>query len=332
MSVPSGIIGRARILGGAAFLVAAALAAASPAFAFDPDYKGWFAALDLASTQPAGLDQHFANQVTGTFPSTNVERIVIDNDAAATWMTRFGYGFGRGYGDLRFSYWTFDHDDTRNIEGGTLYATLIAPVTQGPVSASAARGTSTVKARTYDIDYLRPIMYGDKVTVSWLAGLRYATFQEDTRYEAIGTYYPGDQVKHIESRGTGIRFGMKAHFIFSSHFALEGDATFSSLRGRLDADGSQTQDFGGGPIVDSVEASESATQGQMLDLEVRTIWSYGALDYYLGYGTSSWDGLVADPLRGTATGSGSSSPGDRTRDSISFDGLHVGVIWRFRGK
>src|SRR6266705_3260450 len=98
-------------LAGTAALVL--LLAASPAIAADKDYKGWFAALDLATTQPDGLDQHFANEVTPPMHN-NARRLVIDNTSHLSWRGSVGYGFGQDWGSLQASYWTFDHADSDN--------------------------------------------------------------------------------------------------------------------------------------------------------------------------------------------------------------------------
>src|SRR5207245_6373915 len=81
---------RLSLAGIAAFVL---LAAASPARAADKDYKGWFAALDLATTQPDSLDQHFATEMDAS--NNHAKRLVIDNKAHASWRGSVGYDFGK---------------------------------------------------------------------------------------------------------------------------------------------------------------------------------------------------------------------------------------------
>jgi hypothetical protein len=316
---------------GAGFLLVAITCLATPATASDPDYKGWFTALDLAGTRPADLDQHFANRITGTTPATTVERLVIDNSTPVTWRADFGYGFGKGLGNLLVSYWSFDEDDSQREDPGTgyLYPTVFGSAAQGNIGALNVPldASARVKARTYDLDYVRPMLYGDKLTLRWLAGLRYATYEENRDVEAIGSTVTYFQSKHIESHGTGIRFGLTAHFIFSGHFALDGGMTFSSLRSSAEAEALQIRDT----FLDTLETRDDSVKGQMLDVGLRVVWSYAKLDYYVGYSSSTWDGLVADPLAGAngASSGPASTPADRTRDSISFDSVHAGIVWRF---
>jgi len=75
--------------------VLATLAIATPATAAGNDYKGWFAALDLATTQPNSLDQHFANHVDTTVTPSPVERLVMDNDSDFTYRASVGYSWGK---------------------------------------------------------------------------------------------------------------------------------------------------------------------------------------------------------------------------------------------
>src|SRR5881628_1558695 len=143
----------------AAFAVAALSiwAFATPAAAADKDFKGWFAALDLALTQPNSLDQHFGDSVNSANPSaTRMNRLVLKNDSDGTFRASVGYGFGLGFGSLQASYWSFDNEDSesRSLTGA------IAPAIFGYgyngamyVLNPTFTAGSKVQATTADLDY-----------------------------------------------------------------------------------------------------------------------------------------------------------------------------------
>src|SRR5262249_7134444 len=150
-----------------------------------PDYKGWYANLDLALTQPDSLDQHYANHIqfrgSGRFEN---ERLVLDNDADATFRLDVGYSWAKK-GSLQLSWGQFDnddhHDDTLN---GGVYPTIFGYGAYGGAYVYNSAGvdfeaSSSVKASTWDVDYVRPMSAGDKFSVRWLAGLRVASYEED---------------------------------------------------------------------------------------------------------------------------------------------------------
>ena len=315
--------------------VLAMLAIATPATAAGNDYKGWFAALDLATTQPYSLDQHFANHVDTTVTPSPNERLVMDNDSDFTYRASVGYSWGKSLGSLKVSYWSFDNDDTMtDTLAGEVVPTIFGygynyggMYILNPAGVDVT-ATSKVKASTADLDYVRPIVTGDKTTLNWLAGLRVASYEEDQGFVGFnGTYYYY-QNKHFKSTGTGLRVGASADFGFTDHFSLVSSAVFSFLQ--ADTKGDSSQEFGASGLTETNHAEDDHVRGEMRDFDVKAVWSYGHLDYYLGYSMSSWSGLVTDPVPavgGGFFGIGSAEP--RSRDNISFNSLHGGVKWRF---
>ncbi len=315
----------------AALTVLAALVSFAPACADDDQYKGWFAALDAAMTQPNSLDQHYAN--VSTSASGILERLVVDNKQKTTVRGSIGYDFGRDLGSLQASYWSFDHDDSNeSTQSGYVYPTLVggnynSVVYYGIAPPSSLTGRSKVKARTLDIDYVRPMPVGEKLTIKWLTGLRSATFDEDLGFEDVGAFSTYLQNRHIDSKAIGIRLGATAVFGFTKHFSLEGSMAVSMLQAKTNADGDQS------PVPSplagsSVSSSDDHVRGEIRDYDLRAVWSYGRLDYYAGYSGSTWEGLVANPL--PAPGCCNSGPAvERSRDSVSFNSLHAGIVWRF---
>src|SRR5262249_22767472 len=136
-------------------LAALALAAGTtPARAAD-DYQGWFAALDIASTQPNSLDQRFANNVD--FAAGQVNRVVLENDSDMTWKVSGGFGWGK-MGALKVSYWSFDNEDKESgVAFGGLYPTIFGygQIYGGQVLYNPApigvtfTATGEVKAKTF---------------------------------------------------------------------------------------------------------------------------------------------------------------------------------------
>ncbi len=326
-------------------VAAVACAFAPPASAADIDYKGWFVALDAALTQPTGLDQHYATQVD---PTTHAQQFLfMDNDAGPSGEARIGYSWGQ-LGSLSLSYWTFDNDDslTQSVNGQYIYPTVFGGYaynnggTYGlgyslyfPVTYTV---DSSVKANTLDLEYSRPMEAGDHFTVTWLAGLRSVTFEEDLAFDGADAYpgYPTRyvQTRHIESDGVGLKVGAVFDFGFSKHFGLQGRLAFSFLQGSSDAVTTQDAYALGSPtpLSDILTVSQDNIRGEIRDYDLRAVWSWKTFDFYIGYGGSTWDGLVKDP-----TGDMVNFPATKAdgfdRDSMSFNSAHLGVVIRLGG-
>lgn len=326
-------------------VLAAACAIATPAHAGDIDYKGWFVALDAALTQPTGLDQHYATQMD---PVTHAQQFLfLDNDAGFAGQAGIGYSWGT-LGGLSLSYWSFDNDDTlsQSVSGQYIYPTVFGGYaynnggTYGlgyslyfPVTYEVS---SKVKANTIDLEYSRPMEAGDHFTVTWLAGLRSVTFEEDLAFDGADAYpgYPTRyvQTRHIESDGVGLKVGAIFDFGFSKRFSLQGRLAFSFLQGSSDAVTTQDAYAIGNPVPNSdiLTVSQDNIRGEIRDYDVRAVWSWKTVDFYIGYGGSTWDGLVKDP-----TGDMVNFPATKAdgfdRDSMSFNSAHAGLVFRLGG-
>ncbi|HXH28403.1 MAG TPA: Lpg1974 family pore-forming outer membrane protein [Candidatus Polarisedimenticolia bacterium] len=321
----------------AVILVVAALACvATPAAAADKEYEGWFAFLDLASSQPNSLDQHYANSedYTGT---PLKRRLTLENDSDMTYRVGVGYGFGKGLGSLQVSYWSFDNDDRESgtVNGG-LYPTLFGSTTYYGYSiylynSSGVdfRAGSKTKASTTDLDYIRPITSGDKVSLHWLAGLRVASYEEDVSFEGHDGTNDYFQAKHLKSDAWGMRVGAGALFSFTDHFGIKSSMVFSFLQADTKGRSSQTLSIGS-PPSDVAEADDDNIRGEIRDFDLKAVWSYGHLDYFVGYSMSNWDGLVTDPVP-SSDNSFNGGGASRGRNGISFNSVHAGVKWRFGG-
>jgi hypothetical protein len=323
-------------------VVAIALAIAPPARAGDIDYKGWFVALDAALTQPAGLDQHYATALdTNTFQQ---ELLFLDNGTGVSGEARIGYSWGT-LGGLALSYWSFDNDDnlTKVDDAHYIYPTVFGGYAYnnfqtyglgtGPFLPVTYQVDSSVKANVLDLEYSRPMEAGENFSITWLAGLRSATFEEDQRFDGSDAYpVRYIQTRHIKSDGIGPKVGAIFDFGFSKHFGLQGRMTFSFLQGSRDAFTDQTvfPDPLATPTVDSETVSQSNVRGEIREYDLRALWSYKTFDFYIGYGGSNWDGLPKDPTGGTANFSVANETGD-DRDSVSFNSAHVGVVIRLGG-
>lgn len=312
-----------------------ALVAWAPSKAADEDYSGWFVALDLATTQPTSFDQSYAAVVdTNLFTS----RLVVDNDADFTYKVKVGYGLGNRMGRLTVSYWSFDNEQTSNdpINGYYIYPTVFTygydlGGTYKMLGPVAAQVSSKIKATTIDVDYVRPIAASEKNSLSWLMGLRSATFEEDQGFNGTDSGYfqvTYIQSKHIESDAVGVRVGATAHFGFTPHFAIEGSLIYSFLQGSTDAVGDQTA-IGAGTTVDENSASDDHIRGETRDIDLRAVWTYGNLGYWAGYSASSWDGFVADPIAGGSCCNVGSGMGRATRESVGFNSVHGGIVFKF---
>ena len=339
-----------RVFGPGICLAALLALAATPAAAGGDEVKGWILGLDLALTQPGGLDQEYAFQtdiLTTPFPG---RRHLLDNDPKATTRIGAGYNFGLDLGSLEVSYWGFDNDDGRSgVMSGEVYPTVFGYAYYGFTSAYLSspygvrtRAKSHVQAASLDVDYSRALDVGSNFTFRWLAGLRSVTFEEEVTFEGSATDYYGftysiTQKRHVDSSAFGVKVGGRGSFGFTKRFSLEGGVAVSLLQANIKGDSRQTIASDKVILTDppvpplSVSwlnrADGDSGRGQILDLDLKGIWTEGPLSVYLGYSASSWEGLVRDPNPPRSTVYPLIS--GRSRDSVSFNGFNVGIIYRF---
>ncbi len=315
------------------------VAAATPARAAgDEDYEGWYVSLDAALTQPLSLDQHYANFTPPTTGgTTQSERLVLKNDADLTGAIKFGYGFGKGMGKLQVSFWAFDNEDkTQQTLVGTVYPSLFGYAYRYPSGTRSMYLMDTTtgvnvefkaktKATTLDVDYLRSYAVGQKTAVTWLAGLRSATYQEIQDFTGSDAAYTYTQHKDFKSNALGLKLGAMVHFGFTQHFGMDGSAAFSFLQ--ADTKGNSNQFFD--PTTsDTAHVKNDNIRGEIQDFDLKAVWNYGMMEYFIGYSMSNWSGMVADPLPAKEGLFGSPA----TRDSIAFNSLHAGVTFKFGSK
>ena len=333
-----------RVFGPGICLAALLALAATPAAAAGDEVKGWILGLDLALTQPGGLDQEYAFE--GSILTTPIQgrRHLLDNDPKATTRISAGYNFGLDLGSLEVSYWGFDNDDGRSgVMSGEVYPTVFGYAYYGFTSAYLSspygvktRAESSVQATSLDVDYSRALDVGSNFTFRWLAGLRSVTFEEEVTFEgsatdSYGYGYSITQKRHVDSSAFGVKVGGRGSFGFTKRFSLEGGLAVSLLQANVKGDSRQTIDFSDpvDPFTVSWQnrADVDSGRGQILDLDLKGIWTEGPLSVYLGYSASSWEGLVRDPNPPRST----VYPliAGRGRDSVSFTGFNVGIIYRF---
>src|SRR5262245_35433498 len=301
------------------------LAAQSPARA--DDYKGWFVYLDLASTQPNSLDQHYAN--TADFATNQVQILSLENDADFSWKLGGGYSWGK-MGLLKVSYWTFDNEDK---ESGSAVGGLIPTVfgygaiyTYQYLYNPTFEATGKVEATTFDIDYARPFPAGEKMTISWLAGLRIANYEETQTFSGTDALYTYEQEKHFENKGWGPRIGVNVDWGFTKRFSLGGTAAFSFMQVTTEGDASQSQP---GVNSESLSAHSDHERGLIMDFDLRAIWGLDKFGVWVGYEMSDWGGSSTNPFPTSDSFVG--PRGVPTRDDISFNSWHVGGKWKFGG-
>jgi hypothetical protein len=335
--------GRLRLPAGlfpAALAAFVALAAITPAAAGpDDDAKGWIGAVDLALTQPTGLEQEYAFQSNSLATPVQGTRHLLDNKSDSTFKITGGYGFGAGLGKLEVSYWSFDHGDSDSeVMQGFVFPTLFG---YGYFSYSAAylndpAGTrtfaeSSVNARTVDVEYSRAADVGENFTFRWLMGLRTANFQEEVDFTGSaagngGVTYVVKQRRHMDSDARGFKVGGRGTYGFTRRFSLEGGIALSLMQADIKGDSGQTITTTS-TVSEHSRGEDSSGQGQILDLDLKGIWIEGPISIYMGYSASSWQGLVRDPnpprspFYPILPGGG--------RDSVTFNSFNVGVIYRF---
>ncbi len=322
------------LLPGACFVVLALALAATPASAASNDFKGWLLALDVALTQPEGLDNHIATVINGAAVPPTTQRIIVGNDADVSWGGSLGYAVGLGMGQVQVSYWTFEND---NLDNFTMTG-YVVPALFGygyyfdmrlgygqPIPFS---GGSGVRASTWDLDYSRSIEVGDRFHLNWLAGLRSASYSEDQSFEGFDGTYTYQQSKSFDADAFGFRVGAGGNFGFSEHFSLSTLLAYSALLASTEGEASQTfvgTISCGTPCTEIRTGEDGDIGGSILDLELKGVWSAGPVDILLGFTSSRWDGFVRDPVPATGDLWVSESG---SNDSISFNSFEVGLVWR----
>jgi hypothetical protein len=264
-------------------------AAGAPSMAaHHDDYKGWFVSLDLANTQPTGVDTNYATLLD---PATgSQESAKIQKDADFTWALKVGYSWGK-MGGLALSYWSFDNEDTLSkstetnsvyplVFGGYSYSGNYGLVPGGAGYPVKYETTSKIKASTLDLDYYRPMQAGEKMTINWIAGLRSATWEETRSFQGseapTGTnYYPYfiNQDNHNKADAFGVKVGAKAIFGFTNRFSLQALYTFSFMQGKNDATMTTTSGNvgSGNDTTEQITSSDDKVNGEIRDYDIRAV-------------------------------------------------------------
>lgn len=310
------------------------LTSVTPAHAGE-DLKGWLLSLDFALTQPSNLDQHFATHVDASANPVETERLVIDNTTATSFRAGLGYRLGKAQGSLQVHYWSFETEDE---QGGTLkggvYPTIVGYTYGGGMYIYNAAGVtystaSSVKADTLDFDYLRPVAMSSKFSVRFLVGLRVAQFEETQTFAGNDGVNEFLQGKLIESEGAGFRVGAAAVFGLTTHFSLEGGVAVSYLLARTEGMGTATFPSG---IVHMIHGEDDHLRGTIWDYDLRAVWRFRDVDPYIGFTSSDWEGLPADPIPAGGCCTGGLASDSRGRQTVTFTSVHAGLIWRFGGR
>jgi len=335
------------LLPGACTIILTLAWAATPASAASDDFKGWLLALDVALTQPEGLDSHIATVSNGTgFPPTT-ERVVMNNDSDVTWGASLGYNFGLDLGQVQVSYWSFDNDDSENFSkagfvspalfGYGFYGYMLLCNTSlggcDPTLPVTFTGGTGVKASTWDLDYSRTMEIASKFSFKWLGGLRTASFEEQQSFSGSDGYYTYKQARSWSADALGIRVGAAGIFNFSPHFGLQAGVSWSQMMADTDGQSSQTFVDGGfscgaPPCTEIEVGKDNNLHGSILDLELKGVWSAGPVDISLGFTSSTWDGFVKTPVPASGFLFTSESGTD---NSIGFSSFEVGLLWRIGG-
>ena len=293
------------------------------------DETGWFIALDAALAEPS-LDRDYALQIDSTGAPVVSTLHAFDGDTDIAFRGSFGYGFGPDRGFMRVSYWSFsgDTDEAGTMPGyvnplvfGTgYYGSFYYLYDAGGVVTTAS---SEVDAVIVDLEFARPLKQGRRFRANWLAGLRYAGFEEALNFTGDdGSFFTVEQEKVIDADGIGIRAGAEVEYDFGGTFALTGAFSVSLLRADTDGSAGQTIRDTGGALLASEErhASSEDSRGVILETGLQGLWRLGRVDLFLGLEASDWSGLVEDPV-----------PAEygRSRDSISFTSVHAGLRFWF---
>ncbi len=310
----------------ALFTLLAAFVVAPPALADGP--TGFFVAVEARFLQPSGLDTGYVlNDPEFDFePEGRVENVEFSNELSAKlWL-----GQSRGQSGWAVSYWSFDEDRDDSTEAaltGELWTTLFPPdlsllgTVFGPARASVG-----VEADTTDAIYWRRAVDKPHVTLSWFAGLRYASLDTRlfVRYDDFGDVLTVDLAS--EAQGVGMTGGARGSLRLGQGFFVDGGLGYSLLRGSVESSTFTTSTI---PLFAGARSVERDEDRGLTILDLSLALSYRHTDtwvFSLGYELSQWSDALDRNVFPDDVNAGLI---DLETSDVTFDGFKLGVAVMF---
>lgn len=341
----------------ATLIVPLLLVSAVPVAANDADHKGWYLAVEAASTTPGNVDTALLASAPPYFATTgsvdlesNVTYTDFDSDLSGS--ITFGYSWGSS-GRLQVTYWSYSDDEDNS--GFAAYYPNFNFFTVGPVG-SFYYGVyydvgfdinQELEASTIDIEYKRPVvMESENLTVMWGIGLRYAEFEDELEgmyvLDPTSSAYRFPVSREIESDGIGLTGSVGVAYNFPNEIVgISSNLRVGFLVSDVDANHS-FQDLDGYYATTGLKVTESSSMDDgvatTMDFEANIVFHAGErLDFDLGWFFSTWTGMADVALsrrdliwEGCDCDSlASPTIQGEDRDRISFSGPKVRARFRF---
>lgn len=283
--------------------------------------------------RPGGANVVYAIEQTGCDPTSTptgqVGETSLDRDGG---LRVGGSMFLRSGAELVATYTWLTNDTQSNVvaQTGTVLASQVthpslASCGTNSLSASASQG---IDQHLIDLDYRAPICFDCSTEVRYLAGIRYAQFDQGFSAQqmtgvATGLATVGTEVSFD---GLGFRMGLEGlRSSPNSGLFVYGRGVANFLAGEFNARYSQVNQFGGAVPVRM--NSEDYRIVSLLEAELGVGWQSrgGRWRLSTGYQVNAWfNALTAgDYIRGVRAGNI-----DDLRDTVTFDGLVAQVEWR----
>jgi opacity protein-like surface antigen len=309
-------------------LCAAALAAVvAPAVAAD-DEGGFFVGVEANFVQPTNLGSGYAlvDPNDNGEPEGKIRSAEFSNEfTPEIWI---GQAYGNGSGWV-LGFWSFDEkarDRVSNPVDGELWDILFNADDADDNYVGTASALNEVQADSLQLVYWRNIAGNETYDVSWHGGLRYASFEHmldvDYRqdFDQDGTIDGTEDVTFTnESDGIGITTGLRGSARIGSRVKLYAGASYSMLRGTIEATSFADED---GSISNDVSREEDRSISIFdvdlgVGIQVAENWWVKA-----GYEFAQWNNVMT---RDTFPDDVSEGFIDNTNTDVSWDGFTVGV-------
>ena len=334
----------------------------TPAAASDADHKGWYLAVEAASTTPGNVNTPLMASTPGYYAiggsmdiESNVEYMDFDSDVSG--RVTLGYSWGKS-GRLQVTFWDYSDDEAKSGFSAYYPSYRVNFFTIGPLSNfyngsyyyysdMSFDMTQELEATTVDIEFLRPVsMESENLTVTWGIGLRYTSFED----EVVGEYVldplglgPGTfrfpVTREVESDGIGMTGSMGVEYTFPSRLlGISSNLRVGFIVSDVDSNHSITDldgYYSGYTVSQSVSMEDEV--GNTVDFEANLVFhANDRLDFDVGWFYSTWTGMSEVALSRTHPGGGPiflggpgpTIPGE-DRERITFSGPKVRARFRF---
>ena len=281
-----------------------------------------------------GVDVPYAQAFNGINPAVAVpDGRVATVSPSYTSGIRLGAGVGLSDCSWIVANITYfrsnDTSTTSAPNGDVLHSLLALPNTVNAAGDSLqANAAYTITLLTADAAYKQAFINNDWLTLSRLAGGRYAHLDQQLNafYNITGTTINNTRVNF---NGGGPRFGLAGRYRILGGFYGYGNGFVNLLAGQFTGSATQNNIFGG------LQGQSTVTENRLvpvLEMELGFGWQTpnGRLSVSGGYYVGGWFNTMTVPgLQQGIQGTNYTTNGNNTSGNLTFDGLVGRIMVRF---